>query len=75
MGTDQRITREEALRLATINNARLMFDEARQGLDRDRASCADLVVLSEDILTGARTRIRDARVLLTIVGGKVVYEP
>lgn len=73
MGKDQRITREEALRLATINNARLMFDEQRKG-SIETGKLADLVVLSENILTCPEPRIRDAEVLMTIVGGKVVYD-
>ncbi|MGQ0736309.1 MAG: amidohydrolase [Acidobacteriota bacterium] len=73
MGTDQRITREEALRLATINNARLMSEEAEKG-SVEPGKLADLVVLSHNILEGPEARIRDARVLMTIVGGKVVFE-
>jgi hypothetical protein len=33
---------------------------------------ADLVVLSEDPLTCSDTQLRDAKVLITMVGGKVV---
>ena len=74
MGVDQRISRLDALRLATVNNARLMFDEQIKG-SIERGKLADLVVLSDDIMTGPDTRIRDARVMMTIVGGKVVFEP
>ena len=73
MGADQRVTREEALRLATINNARLMFDEDRKG-SIEPGKLADLVVLSENILTCPEPRIRDAEVLMTMVGGEIVYE-
>ena len=72
MGRDQRITREEAIKLATINNARLMGDEARKG-SIETGKLADLVVVSENILTCPEERIRDAEVLLTIVGGRPVY--
>lgn len=74
MGTDQRITREEALRLATINNARLMLEERDNG-SIETGKYADLVALSENPLTAAPDRIRDARVVLTIAGGKVVHQP
>ena len=74
MGIDQAITREEALRLATINNARLTFEERDSG-SIEEGKRADLVVLSIDPLTAPLEQVRDARVLLTIVGGKVVYEP
>jgi predicted amidohydrolase YtcJ len=33
---------------------------------------ADLVILDEDPLTAPETRLRDAKVLATIVGGKIV---
>lgn len=73
MGVDERVTRQEALKLATINNARLMFDDAIKG-SIEPGKLADFVVLSEDILTAPETQIRDARVMMTAVGGKVVYE-
>jgi predicted amidohydrolase YtcJ len=73
MGRDQRVTRMEAIRLATINNARLMGDDARKG-SLEIGKLADLVVISENILTCPEARIRDAEVRLTIVGGKIVYE-
>jgi predicted amidohydrolase YtcJ len=73
MGRDQRITREEAIRLATINNARLMGDARTKG-SIERGKLADLVVLSENILTCPEPRIRDAEVLMTIVGGRTVFQ-
>jgi predicted amidohydrolase YtcJ len=72
MGADQRITRQEAVRLATINNARLLFEESIKG-SIEIGKLADLVVLSEDILTSPEARIRDADVLMTMVGGNIVY--
>jgi len=72
MGKDQRISREEALRLATINNARLMGDERSKG-SIEPGKLADLVVLSEDILTCPEVKIRDAEVLMTMVGGRTVH--
>jgi predicted amidohydrolase YtcJ len=72
MGRDQRITRAEALRLATINNARLMGDDKIKG-SIEVGKFADLVMLSENILTCPEPRIRDADVLMTIVGGAIVY--
>ena len=72
MGSDQRITRQEALRLATINNARLMFEESIKG-SIEVGKVADLVVLSDDILTAPESRIRDAEVLMTMVGGQIVH--
>jgi cytosine/adenosine deaminase-related metal-dependent hydrolase len=69
---DQRISRQAAIRLATINNAWLMFEEQTKG-SIEPGKLADLVVLSEDPLTCPEPRLRDARVLLTMVGGRIVY--
>jgi predicted amidohydrolase YtcJ len=73
LGPTQRITREEALRLATINNAWLMFEEGVKG-SIEPGKLADLVVLSDDPLTCSEPRLRDASVELTMVGGRVVFE-
>jgi predicted amidohydrolase YtcJ len=72
VGAEQKISRQEALRLATINNARLMFAEGVTG-SIEPGKFADLVVLSDDILTSREDRIRDAEVLMTMVGGQIVY--
>lgn len=74
MGADQAISPREALQLATINNARLMFDEASRG-SLAPGKLADLVVLSHDILDGGPpSRIRDARILMTMVNGRIVHQ-
>lgn len=72
-GPEQRITREEALRASTMGNAWLTFEEGTKG-SIEAGKLADLVVLSEDLLTAPPTRVRDADVLLTMVGGSVVFE-
>jgi predicted amidohydrolase YtcJ len=72
-GKDQRIRREEALRLSTIHNAYLNFEEKMKG-SLETGKLADLVVLSDDIMTCPEERIRDMNVLLTMVGGKIVYQ-
>ena len=71
LGADQRVTREQALRMATINNAFLTMEERTKG-SIETGKFADLVILSEDPLTCSDTQLRDARVLMTMVGGKVV---
>jgi predicted amidohydrolase YtcJ len=73
LGADQRVTREEALRMATVGNAWLMMEERDKG-SIEVGKLADLVVLSEDPLTAPETRLRDASVLMTIVGGAVVHD-
>lgn len=72
MGADQKITREEALRAMCIGGAELTFEEDVKG-SLEPGKLADLVVLPEDILTCEPKHIRDMRVALTMVGGKIVY--
>jgi predicted amidohydrolase YtcJ len=71
LGADQRVTRQQALRMATINNAWLNMEERTKG-SIEPGKFADLVILSEDPLTCPELRLRDAKVLMTMVGGKVV---
>jgi predicted amidohydrolase YtcJ len=56
-GPDQKITREEALRISTIPNARLTFEEQIKG-SIEPGKLADFVVLDEDILEAEPKRIR-----------------
>jgi predicted amidohydrolase YtcJ len=72
LGADQKITRQEALRVETINNAYLTFEETRKG-SIEPGKLADLVVLPEDILTCGEKQIENMRVSLTMVGGTIVY--
>ncbi len=71
LGADQRVSREQALRMATINNAWLNMEERTKG-SIEPGKYADLVVIGEDPLTCPAERLRDAEVLATIVGGKLV---
>ena len=71
LGADQRVSREQALRMATINNAWLNMEERTKG-SIEPNKLADLVILNEDPLTCPEPRLRDATVVATIVGGRVV---
>jgi hypothetical protein len=71
LGADQRVSREQALRMATINNAWLNMEERTKG-SLEAGKFADLIVLSVDPLTCAEQDLRDAKVMTTMVGGKVV---
>ena len=71
IAAEQRITREEALRAATINGAALTFEENEKG-SNEIGKLADLVVLSDDPLTVAQDSLKDIVSELTIVGGKIV---
>jgi predicted amidohydrolase YtcJ len=70
---NEKLTREQALRLYTINNAYLNREEKEKG-SLEVGKLADLIVVDRDILTCPVDEIRDTKVLTTIVGGKVVYE-
>jgi predicted amidohydrolase YtcJ len=72
LGADQRISRREALRLETINNAYVTFEDTIKG-SIEPGKLADLVVLPEDILTCPEKHIEQMHVVMTMVGGKIVY--
>ncbi len=69
----QRITREEAIRLYTINNAYLTFEEHEKG-SLEVGKLADFTILDRDILTCELDQIRDIKVQQTFVDGRVVYD-
>ena len=61
------------MRFYTINNAKLLFKEDKTG-SLEAGKLADLVMLDTDILNCNEQRIRDTKAVLTMVGGKVVWE-
>jgi predicted amidohydrolase YtcJ len=69
----QRMSREEALRSYTWNNAYAAFEEKLKG-SLEPGKLADITVLSRDILTVPEDEIVATDVVYTIVGGKVAYE-
>jgi hypothetical protein len=69
---DQKMTRVDALKSYTINGAYAAFEENIKG-SLKVGKLADVTVLSKDILTVPDDEIRSAKVLYTIVGGKVLY--
>lgn len=72
LGADQRVSREDALRLITRNHWYLTFEENAKGTIA-AGRYADLVVLAEDLMTVPAKRIEQMNVLMTMVGGTVVY--
>ena len=70
---DQRMTRQEALRSYTINNAFSAFEEDIKG-SITAGKLADITVLSGDIMTIPDEEILETEVLYTIVGGKIMYQ-
>ncbi len=69
---EQRITREEALRMWTLNAAYLTFEEDVKG-SLEPGKYADFVIVDRDILTCAEDELRETRVLATVLGGREVY--
>lgn len=70
---DQAISREQALRLLTINNAYLSFEEKVKG-SIEPGKLADLLVLSDDIMTVPAEKIPRIYPLVTMVYGKVAHQ-
>jgi predicted amidohydrolase YtcJ len=72
IGRSQRISVTEALKLYTTNAAFHQFDEDKLG-SLEPGKLADLVVLSDDILTVPSENIIDIEVNMTIIEGRIVY--
>src|SRR5947207_15992969 len=70
---EEALSREQALRFYTINNARLMFLEDQVG-SIEAGKRADLIVVDRDILTCPVDDIKDTRCLRTYLDGRLVYE-
>ena len=69
---EQKITVEEALRAYTRGSAYSEFADTTKGTI-ETGKLADLVLIDRDITRIPPPEIREARVLATIVDGKVVY--
>ena len=67
------ISRLEALRAYTIAGTRLTREERLKGTI-EAGKLADLAVLDRDYFTVPEEEIKDIRVDMTVVGGKVVWE-
>jgi predicted amidohydrolase YtcJ len=68
----QRMTRQQALRSYTLNNAYAAFEEDLKG-SLTVGKLADVVVLSRDIMRVPEEEIRGTRVVYTILDGRVRY--
>src|ERR1044071_2874943 len=67
---EQRITIEEAIRAYTYNTAYANFEEKTKG-SIEVHKVADLVVLTKNLLQASPREILDAKVVMTIVDGKI----
>ncbi|MGE3932286.1 MAG: amidohydrolase [Rhodospirillaceae bacterium] len=70
---DEALSREDALRAATIEGAHLTFEEDEKG-SLEAGKLADMVVLSADPLTCPADDIKDIVAETTVVGGRIVYQ-
>ncbi len=73
LGTEQRLTPLEALRASTIDAAWQNFEEDNKG-SIEPGKLADFTVLAENPLEMDPEKIRDIRVLRTVVGGKTAWK-
>jgi predicted amidohydrolase YtcJ len=72
-GPDEYVDLTTALRMHTIHGAFASFEEGFKG-SLEVGKAADLVVLAENLSQVPVERLRDMGVVLTVVGGAVVYE-
>ena len=72
-GKDQAVDRKQALRMVTISAAKFIGEEKMLG-SIEKGKYADLVVLSGDYAAVADDKIDELQPVMTIVGGKVVFE-
>lgn len=70
---DEVLDRSDILRLYTVNGAYGVFDESLRGTI-EAGKLADVVVLSDDVMTVDTHEIRSIRPLMTIVGGDIRYQ-
>jgi predicted amidohydrolase YtcJ len=71
-GPENRLSREEALRLYTIGSAWFSQEEYLKGRIAP-GQYADLAVLSDDYFAVPEEKIKEIESVLTVVGGRIVY--
>jgi predicted amidohydrolase YtcJ len=70
---EQKLTLQEAIEAYTMGSAYAEFQEKEKG-SITRGKLADMVLLSDDLFSVRPEKIRDVKVLQTIVGGKIVWD-
>ena len=73
MGPELKITVPEALRAVTIDAAWQNFEEGIKG-SIEPGKLADFVILKENPLEIEPLKIKDLKVVQTIVGGRTVFD-
>ena len=69
---EEALTREQAIRFYTMNNAYLLFKEHNLG-SLEPGKLADFIVLDTDLLACPIDDIKNAQVLKTYVDGKLIF--
>jgi predicted amidohydrolase YtcJ len=72
-GANQKISIDEALRVNTLNGAYNSHEENLKG-SITAGKLADYVVLAEDLYSIPVDRIKDMKIVRTVVGGKTMYD-
>ena len=72
-GANQRVTVDEALRIATVNGARASYEENVKGAIT-AGKLADFVVLEKDPHDVPPDSIKDIKIARTVVGGRTTFE-
>jgi predicted amidohydrolase YtcJ len=72
-GPEEAISREEAIKLYTIEAARLSWDENKKG-SIEVGKFAVLIVLDHDLMTVPPEQLLHTKVELTMVGGKILFD-
>ena len=72
-GPNQKVTVDEALRICTLNGAYASFEEKTKG-SITPGKLADFVVLAEDPHTVDPLKLKDIKVIRTVVGGRTMHE-
>lgn len=70
---DEKISVQQSLRSYTFNNAYANFMETKTGTLKT-GMYADFAVIDKNLLTMPPETLRDAKVMMTVVNGKVVYQ-
>jgi predicted amidohydrolase YtcJ len=70
---EESLTREQAIRLYTINNGYIIHEEKSKG-SLEVGKLGDLILIDRDVLTCPAKDVAETQVLVTVVGGKIVYE-
>jgi predicted amidohydrolase YtcJ len=71
-GEHEKISRTEALRMATMGGAEYILKPEKLG-SIERGKIADLLVLDRDFMTVPDEEVPNIRPLVTVFGGKIVY--